>query len=118
MPILLKPNESDPLSQGDVLVGLRLYSTSANWDDSELPGGPPEWEDRYGLCLVVSRPCVIAHKGSILVAAVHAVREAPPVPRDAGYEEVKLFLMKLRDGAGRPDRFYLGGVPGQPSGRY
>ena len=117
MPILRPPNDPDPLSQGDLLKGLRLYATAGNWDDSDELGGSAERIPDTELGLVISRPCVALHKPQIVVAAIHGQRESPPEGVDS-YEKIKAFLGQLRDGHHRPDRFYLGHIPGLPPGRY
>jgi len=94
MPILFVPNEDAPLSQGDILKGLRLYSTGSNWDDPREPGGSAERNKRYELCLVLSRPCVLEHKQEFLVAPVHAVREDPPTDVTS-FDEAKHYLVNL-----------------------
>jgi len=117
MPILTVPNENDPLSQGDILKGLRLYSTGTNWDDPRETGGSAAWAERYDLCLVLSRPCNLEHKEDFLAAAIHFVREGPSSEITC-FAEAKHYLEKLRDGRSRPDRFYLGQIPALAPGRY
>lgn len=117
MPILTVPNENAPLSQGDILKGLRLYSTGGNWHDPQEPGGAAERAERYELSLVLSRPCVLKHKEDFLVAAVHAVREDPPADVTC-FAEAEHFLEDLRDGKSRPDRFYVGWIAPLEPGRY
>ncbi len=65
MPILRLPKNDDPLTQGDILSGLRLYATGNDWN----VGGSPEELDQYNLSLVFSRPCAVLHKPRIVVAA-------------------------------------------------
>ena len=117
MPILDAPNEDAPLSQGDVLKGLRLHSTGSDWDDQKTPGGNAEWARRYELCLVLSRPCVLEHKDEFLVAPVHAVQEQSPTDVTS-LAEAEHFLTNVRDGKSCPDRFYLGQIPNSRPGRY
>lgn len=122
MPIVILPSEDSPLSQGDILKGLRLYSTKGDWDNQDEPGGRSQLE-KFELCLVLSRPCVLQHKPDFIAAAINVVKEAPPVevsPEDKveAYKRVKAFLERLRDGIGRPDRFYLGQLPNLSAGRY
>ena len=114
MPILRVPSSDEPLTQGDVLQGLRLYATGADWT---APGGSPELLQGYDLSLVISRPCVVLHKRQIIVAAVKPIRE-PPQDDVKTFDEVQRFLNRLRDGYRRPDRFYLGQMPDMPAGRY
>ena len=127
MPIVTTPNDDSPLNQGDILKGIRLYSTADNWDDGQELGGSAQLEAKFELCLVLSRPCVLEHKTDFIVAAVHGIKEAPPPEVVQGkkrgsaekgdlspdekveaYRRVRAFLESLRDGVGRTDRFYLG----------
>ena len=112
MPILRLPKNDDPLTQGDILQGLRLYATGCDWADC----GSPEWLDQWDLSLVISRPCAIIHKRQILVAAVKATKEEPQ--NVDTFDKVREFLTQLRDGHRRPDRFYLGQIPDRSEGRY
>lgn len=117
MPILKIPDPQAPLSQGDILKGLRLYLTDANWSDSVEAGGSALRREDFELCIVVSRACVLEHKSVFIVAGVDFVREK--VPDDIrSFTEVQEFLHQLREGYKRTDRFYLGQIAGQETGRY
>ncbi len=108
MPIVRSPDAGSPLSQGDILSGINLYATK----DAHAPDGGESAEVAEKLCLVISRPCVAAHKATVIVAAVARWKANPP--RDlAGFDAVRIFLTKYRDGHGSPDIFYLGQLPGR-----
>jgi hypothetical protein len=112
MPIIEVPEPRSPLSQGDILKDLDLFLTADGWGEK---GGRPE-KSPYHLCLVLSRPCVIEHKNTVIVASVEKLKDSPP--RDANnFEAVLSFLTRLRDGPESPDVFYLGQIPGM-SGRF
>ena len=66
MPILETPNPDAPLTQGDILKGVVLHATSRKWDEN---GGRAETRGAH-LSLVISRPCVAAHKSQVIVAAI------------------------------------------------
>jgi hypothetical protein len=106
MPII-EPIAADvPVSQGDVLKDVRLFATR---DIGADQGGEPH-NAKASLCLVVSRPCVSAHKPNLLVAAIE--RYPDGVPREVEtFEDVRVFLNGIRDGINAPDWFYLGQVP-------
>jgi hypothetical protein len=96
-----------PLSQGDILKGVSLFSTKKSWTDG---GGEPDRTNR-GLALVVSRPCAAAHDEWVLVAAVEKYKNKPPAEFES-YDEAKQFFIEIRDGLTTPDQFYLGQIPG------
>jgi len=114
MPII-EPHAPDaPLNQGDLLQDVKLFLTSVadNFD------GGMSAPVKLKYCLVLSRPCVIAHKSTVLVAGVDNFRTSAP-PEIDSFRKAKHFLEKLRDGDGTPDQFYLGQLLGdQDSGRY
>jgi hypothetical protein len=106
MPILDLPSDDAPLTQGDVLEGLPLYATGASWGERNNDAIAV----KSSLCLVISRPCVVANKDSVIVAEID--HTSAGVPHEAEtFEKVRAFLETLRDGLGTPDRFYLGQVP-------
>ena len=110
MPILRKPDDQAPLHQGDILTSVALASTAADWTSSEQVTAPA--------CMVVSRPCVIANKRHIVVAAVKGQTQNPPASALVDSGTYRAFLTDLRDGATRPDRFYLAQIPSLDLGRY
>lgn len=107
MPIIEPAIPERPLSQGDVLKGVALFTTKDSWAEA---GGEPK-RTTHKLCLVISRPCVVGHKPNALVAAIEKM--ADNVPGDVKtFADVRDFLTDLRDGSDSPDVFYLGQVPG------
>jgi hypothetical protein len=106
MPIIELPSASAPLSQGDILEGIDLYAT-ANSADSD--GGTAK---RFSStkCLVLSRPCNLAHKPNVVVAAVDKYADNIPKEIDS-FGELLDFLNEMRDGEFAPDVFYLGHLP-------
>lgn len=113
MPILEPPNPNAPLTQGDVLKEVLLHTTSKKWDEN---GGRAESRDTQ-LSLVISRPCVAAHKSHVVVAAIRCRNERHPKDVNS-FQQIRDFLTSIRDGTSSPDRFYLGQIPGQAVGRY
>jgi hypothetical protein len=112
MPIIERPRSGSPLSQGDILKEITLFLTADEWGEG---GGRPE-KSPHRLGLILSRPCVIEHKNTVIVASVQKLKDNPP--RDANtFETVLSFLIGLRDGPESPDVFYLGQIPGM-SGRF
>jgi hypothetical protein len=108
MPIIeLVHDQIVPLSQGDILKGVSLFSTKKSWTEG---GGEPERTNR-GLALVLSRPCVAAHDEWVLVAAVEKYKNKPPGEFES-YDEAKQFFIEVRDGLTTPDQLYLGQIPG------
>jgi len=107
MPIIEPEHSDSPLDQGDLLRGVKLFVTSRT--DSVDGGEATPLETSY--CLVISRPCVIAHKPTIIVAAVEKYKANIPDGIDT-FRKVKSFLEGLRNGEGAPDQFYLGQLPG------
>jgi len=114
MPIIIAHSEDAPLSQGDVLRGVKLYSTR----NSGSPDGGEWAEQRSDFSMVLSRPCVASRKEAIIVAPISKFTGG--VPKDLGtFKAVLAFLTKYRDGHGTPDTFYLGQFPsGDAEGRY
>jgi hypothetical protein len=100
------------LSQGDILTGIRLYSSLIEADS--LGPGTPE-DNKAVACLIVSRQCVTSHKPVIVVAAVKKYQAEPKY--DSTYEELEDFFKTIRDGVEAPDQFYLGHLPSM-QGRY
>jgi hypothetical protein len=112
MPILELPRPETPLSQGDILSGVRLFATQGSWEEK----GGQAVAARFELSVVLSRPCVAAHKKHVIVAGVAKYPDAVPKGLDS-FEKVLDFLTSARDGLGSPDVFYLGQLP-QRSGRF
>ncbi|MBP3958315.1 hypothetical protein J8F10_23960 [Gemmata sp. G18] len=108
MPIVESPVLGYPLSQGDILRGVTLFLTRANGTEAAAT--------KFKFCLVVSRPCVLAHKPQIIVVGVKEYSEGVPHSVNT-FEKVIDFMTVQRDGDGSPDQFYLGQLPGE-SGRF
>ncbi len=109
MPIIQNVSKAEPLSQGDILSGIKLFSTGLNNNGGE------SIICKSTLCLVLSRPCAITHKEAIVVAMLDKYQNAFPKT-----ETLKLmigFLTELRDGVESPDRMYLGEIP-ENSGKW
>jgi len=112
MPITEPAPADAPLSQGDILQGIRLFATKESWS----PFGGQASEKKPNLCLVLSRPCVAQHKEHITVAAIE--KYWGTVPADVKtFDDVLAFLTETRDAHESPDVFYLGQIPTQ-SGRF
>jgi hypothetical protein len=100
-----------PLSQGDILKGIRLFLTRKSPDSEDYISS----EAKFGLCLVLSRQCVVEHKRSLVVVGV--MKYSGDVSPDLTFQEVVDFLETARDGVNTPDQFYLGHLPSL-QGRY
>jgi len=103
MPILIEVSDDAPLNQGDILTGISLFQTDSDWTKD---GGDAR-QAKSPVCMVLSRPCAVLHKPQIIVAAVECIKGETPKEANT-FAKVMLFLEKLRDGFGSPDRFYLG----------
>ena len=102
MPIIETPIPGSPLSQGDILSDINLFSTGEPWG---AQNGTATKSPR-GLCVILSRPCVIEHKNAVIVAGIDKLPEN--TPRDAdSLKRILSFLTNLRDGTSSPDVFYL-----------
>jgi hypothetical protein len=112
MPIIEPTRSGAPLSQGDVLSDVALFATKGSWE----PKGGQAAVMKFGLCLVLSRPCVAAHKRHVIVAGIAKYPDAVPKNVDT-FDKVLDFLTTARDGSSSPDVFYLGQLPGQ-AGRF
>lgn len=109
MPIIELVNDpSTPLSQGDILKGVCLYSTKKSWVNG---GGDPEATNR-ALSLVLSRPCIAMRDDWIVVASIEQYKNKPPA-QFSSYEEAIDFFTAIRDGLTTPDQFYLGQITGR-----
>lgn len=108
MPIIESAAHELPLSQGDVLKDIKLFRTDIESNSQK--------EGKAQFSLVLSRPCVTAHKRTITVAAIE--KYAPNIPGDVEtFEDMRAFLTDTRDGLDAPDVLYLGSLPGQ-NGRF
>ena len=114
MPIIERDFEHDPLEQGDLLRGVKLFLTGKM---DALCGGESVFS-KTDHCVVLSRSCVTAHKGALIVAAVQKMPSQTPVEIKT-FDRALHFLTDLRDGNDSPDVFYLGQLPGKEAeGRY
>ncbi len=100
------------MNQGDIHQGITLFATNESWNEKggTTAKAPFKW------CLVVSRPCVIANKESVIVAGVEKYTDQVPKEMDT-FRKVLDFLTTMRDGSTTPDVFYLGHIHGQ-AGRF
>lgn len=112
MPIIEPARSGALLTQGDLLSGISLFATKGSWEEKGGQAATMKAE----LCLVLSRPCVAAHKKHVVVAGVAKYPDTVPKTIDS-FDKVLDFLTGARDGASSPDVFYLGQLPGR-SGRY
>jgi len=110
MPIIEPAPAGAPLTQGDILQGINLFSTK----DSDKDGGESALANAK-LCMCISRPCVAINKSH--VTALQIVKMTGGTSEVKSFEDVCKFLKKIRDGEGAPDVFYLGEMPGH-SGRF
>lgn len=114
MPIIEPHVPDEPLNQGDLLRGVKLFLTGKA---DALTGGECV-QSKSDQCVVLSRPCVTAHKGSVIVAAVEKWSSQTPAVVNT-FERAKDYLTAFRDGRDTPDVFYLGQLPGKEAdGRY
>src|SRR5271170_3124757 len=108
MPIIEPARSGAPPTQGDLLSGIALFATKGSWDEK----GGHALLVKSDLCLVLSRPCVAAHKKHVVVAAIAKYPDAVPKGIDS-FDKVLDFLTSARDGISSPDVFYLGQFPGR-----
>ena len=86
---------------------VRLFITRESWTQD----GGEHQRTSHKLCVLISRPCVIGHKPTAVVAAIEKM--ADNVPRDVEtFDDILDFLTDLRDVPDAPDVFYLGQIPG------
>ena len=112
MPIVEPAAVGAPLTQGDILRGVTLFSTKEGWNER----GGEAAKAPFKLCLVVSRPCNANFKSHIVVAGVEKYPD--DTPREINtFSKVLDFMIGARDGTSSPDVFYLGHLPGS-NGRY
>ncbi len=105
MPIIEPVPEDVPLSQGDILRGLKLFSTN----NSDEDGGEPALANDK-LCMCISRPCVAINKSHVTALPIEKMTGGTSEVKSL--DDVRKFLKKIRDGEGAPDVFYLGEMPG------
>lgn len=106
MPTVELATDGTPLSQGDILKDVTLFATEKAWNE----GGGGAVKAPFKMCLVISRPCVTAHKESVIVAGVDKYPDQIPKEIDS-FRKVLDFLTSARDGGTAPDIFYLGHIP-------
>jgi len=102
MPIIEAVSSDVPLSQGDVLSEVKLFSTDA--------AGENAIASKARFCLVMSRPCGIAHKSLITVAAIDEFKFSL-ANKVESFDELLAVMTAMRDGIQSPDVFYLGHLP-------
>jgi len=112
MPIIELSTPGAALTQGDILRDITLFATKEGWLER---GGEPA-KAPFKLCLVISRPCGIAHKRFVTVAGIEKYPDEVPKTIDT-FDKVAAFLTGARDGLRAPDVFYLGQLP-EGTGRY
>jgi hypothetical protein len=112
MPIIEIAQPGSPLSQGDILKDVNLFVTGevTNASNGVAVASP------HTMCLILTRPCGIEHKSSVIVAGVAKLKDDVPRELDT-FAKVQSFLTGLRDGLTQPDIFYLGQLPAL-AGRY
>ncbi len=101
----LKPGSS--LSQGDILKGIKLFSSRKG---AGAAAHTPS-EAKHEMCMVLSRQCAIGHKNTLVVAEV--AKYAEDIPVELSFDEIVDFFKTVRDGVGAPDLFYLGNLPNE-----
>ena len=107
MPIT-EPSKSElPLSQGDILKDVTLFSTKGGW----LISGGEAATSPLQYCIILSRPCGLEHKPTCIVAGIQKLTGNAPKGVDT-FSKVRAFLTNIRDGNDSPDVFYLGQLPG------
>ncbi|MBN2295613.1 MAG: hypothetical protein JXM70_24495 [Pirellulales bacterium] len=112
MPIIEPPGQSQQLSQGDILSDVNLFVTKHGWESNG--GEYKKYSSEF--CLVLSRPCVLEHKPTVVAAKIAKFPDI--VPKDANsFKKIKDLLEFMRDGGESPDIFYLGQLPGR-EGRF
>ena len=102
MSILVSSNTEDNLAQGDLLKGIKLFSTNVESGDAELL--PCQY------AMIISRPCNVSNKKHLVVAPVLKLKEPT---NDIDFDSILKTLNAFRDGLASPDRFYLGHLPSE-----
>jgi hypothetical protein len=108
MPIIEIPEKSSPLTQGDILSDVSLFTTSKSWEEH---GGETD-KLHLSLCMIISRPCSVANKQKITVAEVAPFTGSLPANIEC-FEDITSAFADIRDGLSSPDVFYLGQLPGK-----
>jgi hypothetical protein len=105
MPIIEQVAPDTPLTQGDILKGVSLFSTRKAWEN-----GGESVKSQAQLCLVVSRPCLALHGEWVTVTAIERYKNRPP--EFSSFDRAQTFYKEIRDGLTAPDNFYLGQIGG------
>jgi hypothetical protein len=107
MGLIVESEVDAPLRQGDILCNILLYETA---DDGDAPV-PVEVEH----VLVLSRHCNAARKQTVIVAAIKDITPTGFFEqlKELSLDDARRYLAAVRDGDGKPDRFYLGPLPGR-----
>lgn len=99
------------LQQGDILKDLALYGTTIDAKPTDLSRGT-------GMALVLSRNCKAVNSDCILVSLLEEKNvDVFSSLASMSLEDTRRILASVRDGDGRPDRFYLGALPGRTRAR-
>ncbi len=108
MPIIEAVSHEEPISQGDILTGIQLFTSERCWEGDG--GQPHRGAQRH--CMVISRPCVALHKPCVIVAAIEKYKGS--ISDDIKtIEDLVNVLSEIRDGTQHPDQFYLGQIAGE-----
>jgi hypothetical protein len=113
MPIIEVPSKDSPLTQGDIFKDLTFFATS----EDVWTGGAKPIQRKVAGALIISRPCAIEHKNSVMVAEIEKYNELKPSDCKT-FNDALDFLTDYRDGLDTPDRFYLGQIPALGAGRF
>ena len=106
MPILIAKGSTEPLSQGDLLEGINLYTTHEDGEQAYLA-------KKFKYALVVSRPCAAVNKGQVVVAGVEERGVDLPgklLEKIGTIADLQRRFTQIRDLDGS-DGFYLGPGP-------
>lgn len=100
MPIIEPVDDSEELSQGDIICDVPLYTT-------DLEGTAKRVNE--SLCMVISRPCSACRDAVVNVVLVKQWING--LPESKTFDDALKVLKALRDGEGKVDLFYLGALP-------
>ena len=109
MTILLPPVIDAPLEQGDVLAEIALYKTAS--DGEAVAVGEPQW------VMIVSRPCNAIRDETVVVVPIDR-GPATEIRGATSPDEMRRAYLRIRDGEGALDRFYLGSLRPGEDARY